>query len=60
MVQTCPFCYFSFIDAVKMRGYAIENIDLTELLLIAIMGPEAARVLGKERYDTIMSLSEGQ
>lgn len=57
MIQTCPFCYFNFQDAVETKGYSIENIDLTELLLIATRGPEASKVLGQERYNNIMSLS---
>jgi len=58
VVHACPFCYFEFADAAETKRYSIRNIDLTELLLIAVMGPEAARVLGKERCDMITSLGE--
>ncbi len=55
IVHTCPFCYFNFEDAVETRGYQLKNIDLTELLLIAVKGDEAKRVLGEERYSEIAS-----
>jgi heterodisulfide reductase subunit D len=56
-VHTCPFCYFNFEDAVKMKGYKLLNVDLTELLAVATMGPDATKVIGKERYETISKIS---
>ncbi|MHA1722863.1 MAG: fumarate reductase (CoM/CoB) subunit TfrB [Candidatus Baldrarchaeia archaeon] len=59
IVQTCPFCYFNFEDAVRTNNYPVRNIDLTELLMVSVAGEKAVKVLGKERYDEILSLSRG-
>ncbi|MCS7139099.1 MAG: 2Fe-2S iron-sulfur cluster-binding protein [Candidatus Nezhaarchaeota archaeon] len=59
-VHACPFCHFNFEDAVKTKGFKLINVDLTELLLTAVMGPDASKVIGKERYETIIHLSHRQ
>ncbi|MHC1586728.1 MAG: fumarate reductase (CoM/CoB) subunit TfrB [Candidatus Hecatellaceae archaeon] len=57
VIHTCPFCYFNFEDAVKTRNYGISNFDLTELLLSSVMGEEASKILGEERYGLIKKLA---
>jgi len=56
MVQTCPFCYFNFEDAVETRKFQIKNVDLTELLLTSVAGPDAKTTIGEKRYDLISAL----
>ncbi len=58
VIHTCPFCYFNFADAVKMRNLTIKNVDLTELLLCATLGAGAAKILGDERYKTLKALTQ--
>lgn len=60
IVQTCPFCYFNFEDAVRTNNYSVTNIDLTELLIVSVMGEDAVKVLGDDRYKEIMSLSHSK
>ncbi|MEM0217459.1 MAG: 2Fe-2S iron-sulfur cluster-binding protein [Candidatus Nezhaarchaeales archaeon] len=52
-IHTCPFCYFNFEDAVKIKSFKLMNVDLTELLVVAVMGSEASKVIGKDRYEAI-------
>lgn len=49
IIQTCPFCYFNFMDAVQMRKLPVKNVDLTEMLLYATLGTDAAKILGDDR-----------
>jgi len=56
IVQTCPFCYFNFEDAVETKKFPIKNVDLTELLLTSVAGPDAKTTIGEKRYDLISAL----
>jgi len=58
IIHTCPFCYFNFEDAVETRKFLVKNVDLTELLLMSVIGSESKKTIGDRRYDLISALAE--